>query len=68
MSQTPQSRNRVFEDVQLGPLLGKGGYGKVYRGLWNGIPVAVKVLNTLFVTLWFVCGQACAYACGALCV
>ncbi len=33
----------VFEDVQLGPLLGQGGFGKVYRGLWNGAPVAVKV-------------------------
>ncbi len=41
--ETPRSRNQVFEDVQLGPLLGQGGYGKVYRGLWNKTPVAVKV-------------------------
>ncbi len=36
-------RNEAFEDVQLGPLLGQGGFGKVYRGLWNGAAVAVKV-------------------------
>ena len=41
--ETSRSRNQVFEDVQLGPLLGQGGYGKVYRGLWNKTPVAVKV-------------------------
>lgn len=64
--QTSQSRNHVFEDVQLGPLLGKGGYGKVYRGLWNGVPVAVKVLDALFVTLCLVLGQACACVCKAV--
>lgn len=36
-------QNEAFEDVQLGPLLGQGGFGKVYRGLWNGAAVAVKV-------------------------
>lgn len=36
-----------FEDVRLGPLLGKGSYGRVYRGQWNGAQVAVKVLETL---------------------
>ena len=35
-------QNEAFEDVQLGPLLGQGGFGKVYRGLWNGAAVAVK--------------------------
>ena len=45
---TPQpgvekGQNEAFEDVQLGPLLGQGGFGKVYRGLWNGAAVAVKV-------------------------
>lgn len=47
MLETPRSRNQVFEDVQLGPLLGQGGYGKVYRGLWNKTPVAVKVWGVL---------------------
>lgn len=32
-----------FDDVELGPLLGKGGYGRVYRGLRNGEMLAVKV-------------------------
>ena len=36
-------RNEPFEDVQLGPLLGKGSYGRVYRAMWNSILVAVKV-------------------------
>mmetsp|Transcript_3321 Transcript_3321/g.9610 ORF Transcript_3321/g.9610 Transcript_3321/m.9610 type:complete len:877 (-) Transcript_3321:642-3272(-) len=35
-----------FEDVQLGPLLGKGSFGRVYRAMWNGVPVAVKVIET----------------------
>ncbi|KAG2489421.1 hypothetical protein HYH03_012059 [Edaphochlamys debaryana] len=36
-----------FDDVKLGPLLGKGAYGRVYRGVWNGAQVAVKVLETV---------------------
>ncbi|MEW5298840.1 MAG: hypothetical protein WDW36_001918 [Sanguina aurantia] len=36
-----------FEDVKLGTLLGRGAYGRVYRGQWNGTQVAVKVLETL---------------------
>lgn len=32
-----------FDDVQLGPMLGQGSYGKVFRGRWNGTDVAVKV-------------------------
>jgi hypothetical protein len=38
-------RSEPFEDVQLGPLLGKGSYGRVYRAMWNSILVAVKVLS-----------------------
>ncbi|KAK9827969.1 hypothetical protein WJX81_002964 [Elliptochloris bilobata] len=34
-----------FESLELGPMLGKGGYGVVYRGLWNGQRVAVKVID-----------------------
>ena len=33
-----------FAAVSLGPLLGQGGSGHVYRGTWNGATVAVKVL------------------------
>lgn len=32
-----------FDDLELGPLLGKGGYGRVYRGLRDGEVLAVKV-------------------------
>lgn len=49
MLEISRSRNQVFEDVQLGPLLGQGGYGKVYRGLWDKTPVAVKVWGVLSV-------------------
>lgn len=36
---------KPFDDVRLGPLLGKGAYGRVYRGTWNGAQVAVKVIE-----------------------
>ena len=40
-------RKEPFEDVVLGPLLGKGSFGRVYRAHWNGDPVAVKVGSQL---------------------
>lgn len=36
----------AFTDVRLGPLIGRGAYGRVYRGSWNGTTVAVKVMET----------------------
>ena len=36
-----------FTAVNLGPLLGQGGSGHVYRGTWNGATVAVKVCQPL---------------------
>lgn len=38
-------------DLVLGPLLGKGGYGKVFRGLHKGQEVAVKVRETFFAVI-----------------
>lgn len=35
----------AFTDVRLGPLIGRGAYGRVYRGSWNGNTVAVKVME-----------------------
>ena len=32
-----------FQDVRLGPLVGKGSFGKVYRGIWDNVIVAIKV-------------------------
>ena len=37
------SARQPFDDVKLGPLLGKGGFGRVYRAIWNGAAVACKV-------------------------
>ena len=40
-------KKHPWEDVELGPLIGQGSFGKVYRGVWNGAPVAVKVTAAL---------------------
>ena len=36
-------REPPFPNLELGMLLGKGGYGSVYRGTYNEQPCAVKV-------------------------
>lgn len=35
-----------FEELELGSLLGYGGYGEVYKGRWRGTEVAIKTINT----------------------
>ena len=36
---------QLFSKVMLGPLLGRGSFGAVHRGVWNKRQVAVKVSN-----------------------
>lgn len=54
-----QAPKLPFDDVVLGPLLGQGSYGKVYRGVWNGADVACKVghlcSRNLFLSLQVTC-------------
>lgn len=40
-------RGCPVEGLLLGSLLGAGSYGRVYRGLYKGRPVAVKVVNNM---------------------
>jgi hypothetical protein len=35
-------RTQPWDDIVLGPLIGTGSFGKVYRSVWNGSHVAVK--------------------------
>lgn len=37
------SREIPFSDLKLGTLLGRGGYGSVYRGSYHGQQCAIKV-------------------------
>ena len=39
----PDSAQTPFKGLQLGTMIGKGGYGRVYRGMYEGQLVAVKV-------------------------
>lgn len=34
-----------FQDVELGAKLGAGGFGSVYRGVWKGQHIAVKIVE-----------------------
>jgi len=43
----PEEDDSPVEGVELGPLLGRGSYGRVYLGRWNGQEVAIKVWNAV---------------------
>jgi len=34
-----------LEGIELGPLLGRGSYGRVFKGRWKGVLVAIKVVE-----------------------
>lgn len=34
-----------LEGIELGPLLGRGSYGRVYKGRWKGALVAIKIVE-----------------------
>lgn len=34
-----------FSDIKMECLLGKGGFGSVHRAIWQGTPVAIKILE-----------------------
>jgi serine/threonine protein kinase len=38
-------RSFTYDELNLGPSLGKGAYGEVYQSCWKGIPIAIKVLK-----------------------
>ena len=37
-----------FDEVELGPIIGKGSFGSVFRAVWSGKIVAIKVRQTSF--------------------
>ncbi|EFN56344.1 hypothetical protein CHLNCDRAFT_144815 [Chlorella variabilis] len=46
LSPRPSSEQpEALSEVSLGPLIGVGAHGKVYRGCWGSLKVAVKILD-----------------------
>ena len=37
----------IFKDIQIGAYLGKGGFGSVYRVIYNGEELALKIIDDL---------------------
>lgn len=42
--QSPQALNIDFDDLEMGPMIDRGGFGEVCRATWRENVVAVKVL------------------------
>jgi len=38
------SANQNLGDLQVTNLLGEGGFAKVFRGLWRGLTVGIKIV------------------------
>lgn len=37
-----EGREIKMSEVEIGPRIGKGNFGEVFKGLWRGVPIAVK--------------------------
>ena len=33
-----------YEEIEIGEKIGQGGFSMIYKGIWNMLPVAVKVI------------------------
>lgn len=46
-----------YHELVIEQLIGQGAFGQVFKGKWNGTPVAIKKLlpevDLLSVTIWF---------------
>lgn len=51
------------QELELQRLIGKGGFGTVYSGTWQGSPVAFKVRGSAFPSLCRRCSQLSTCLC-----
>jgi serine/threonine protein kinase len=43
--ESPTIKKIPFDELQIGECIGSGSFGRVYRGVWRGTPVAIKQLS-----------------------